>query len=207
MDAQGFAISITPDFPHRFRLAGTSILQIQGQMPADTFSDGIELKEGDAVEHRLPRSSEMTVSIPDGFTTPNGLTLKRESVTIRTPEFIFSREHWKVLILFPLRIAFDQPIDLSKFQSAFRIGGGRIENASEVSTRYGTTENSGKRQEDMTLVDARPPENFGDILKPIVYGSMPVFLELKETSKRKNRSLLSFQLFLSHMWNRVFLMW
>ena len=45
LDAQGFAISITPDFPHRFRLAGTSILQIQGQMPADTFSDGIELKK------------------------------------------------------------------------------------------------------------------------------------------------------------------
>lgn len=162
LDAQGFAISITPDFPHRFRLAGTSILQIQGQMPADTFSDGIELKEGDAVEHRLPRSSEMTVSIPDGFTTPNGLTLEKgESVTIRTPRIHLLTRTLESLDPFsPLRIAFDQPIDLSKFQSAFRIGGGRIENASEVSTRYGTTENSGKRQEDMTLVDARPPENF-----------------------------------------------
>lgn len=162
LEKQTFDIAISPDFPHRFRLAGTSILQVQGQMPADTFPDGIELQEGELVEHRLPRSSEIAISVPDGFVTPNGLILAEgKTVTIRTPQIHLLTRGVETLHPFsPLRIAFDQPVFLSKFQSAFRMGGGILSDPSAVSVKYGIYEQDGEKKEDTSLIDARPPEDF-----------------------------------------------
>ncbi len=118
-----FNIQIEPVFPFRYRLAGTNTLQIQGQMPADNFADGIELTQGDDVEHRLPRSTRFQITVPKGFPAVNGATLSEDTkISFSTPQISLRTRNIPLLHPFtPLVLEFSEPVDKQEVQNSTTI--------------------------------------------------------------------------------------
>jgi uncharacterized protein YfaS (alpha-2-macroglobulin family) len=114
LEKEDFGIMIDPPFPFRYRLAGTNTLQIQGQMPADEYQDGIELTEGEEIEHRLPRSSRFTVTIPESFPSLNGWLLgEEESFSVSTPQIeLITNSVSSISPFSPFIMTFNQPVDI-----------------------------------------------------------------------------------------------
>lgn len=123
LDSRDFGITVSPAFPFRYRLAGTSTLQIQGQMPEDSFRDTRTLTEGETVEHRLPRSSRLEFVIPAAFAALGGSTLEEEvRFSVRTPQIeSIPNQSDEISPFSPYLLAFTQPVDLASARDSITI--------------------------------------------------------------------------------------
>lgn len=118
-----FGITVNPPFPFRYRLSGTNTLQLQGQMPADEYQDDIELTEDDEIEHRLPRSSRFTVTIPKDFTSLNGSVLGQErSFSVSTKQIELLTQYTRSISPFsPVTLQFSQPVNIESVRENVQI--------------------------------------------------------------------------------------
>jgi uncharacterized protein YfaS (alpha-2-macroglobulin family) len=122
LEKHDFGIQVTPSFPFRYHLAGTNTLQIQGQMPSDAFVDHFS-ETSKKIEHRLPRSTHIRVTIPKDFTALNGTTLS-ESKTFSlttTPLSLLTKNVSSIHPFSPLILRFNQPVDLESVQKHVHI--------------------------------------------------------------------------------------
>ncbi len=118
LEKHDFGLKVEPAFPFRYRLASTNTLQIHGQMPADGFVDGITLTEGEKVEHRLPRSTSFSITVPKEFPSLSGGTLTEDKTfTFTTPRIRLETTYIGEIHPFrPLTLSFNQPVDLESLQ-------------------------------------------------------------------------------------------
>jgi uncharacterized protein YfaS (alpha-2-macroglobulin family) len=153
-DDKDFGITVDPPFPFRVRLAGTSTLKIEGQMPADVFKDGNPIIEGD-IEHRLPRSARIKFTIPKGLQSLSGTSLSEAvEFELTTPQI--DNAYGPSGLMNPFTtptIRFTQPVDITKLEAKISVS----DQNGTIPVRLRYNENETK---DMTRVEILPESKF-----------------------------------------------
>jgi uncharacterized protein YfaS (alpha-2-macroglobulin family) len=164
IDDKDFGVTLEPEFPHRYRLAGTSTLQIQGQMPSRDGSENIE--------NRLPFSSEIEVTIPKEFTALSGETLPADyEFTINTGRLEMltdsSSSHVQTDPLKPLVIRFNQPVDLEALRENTTVADFDDGQLKDFSIGFGPLASNPNGGIDPTMILITPSDNFWGYLQTI----------------------------------------